>query len=602
MAWRAEKSAVRDDARARPVRPVQRVDAAAGEHTGPVRSPTAGVIRSPGSLRMLQRLAGNRAVTDAIGRHGTAAVVQREAGPEPAGVPAGPFRAEDTGDVAAFVVAVTDAYAPCPVSRIPEPVGNANPHLGALERRLVDTWTLVRQETGAAQEFSGHWDRLRPDLDAVGAWAAANGFDAKHIAAYRQGVTAIENRFLRWYSRQVIDSRADLADVGDPEAAYEQQLAEQFAAAAKLNLAVLDTSAKNRATLLGTARSGVKVADEIAKGNVGTGGASTKLGTEAIALALNIVAKGGTFREQLNGLQQAGLLKQGATAMDLTAFVVETTATVLDFAGRAILAAGAKPGERLLTLSGMLPDSAALKQLKSMSQALGYVTAVVGIASNTLKLIDAIDTHGVDSREFVEATGGLTGSVATLGLIATGASAAATAAVGGIITMWTAGIVAMGELGALLRHFDLQAKAESVRRMVDDAAVAAATGRRMATAWDEAQLRKLTAVDRPDSTDAKAVAVLEASAHLEIRERLLPQMNKVLADLNRFADDKDVDEPARQAVTQHLGSIAVGFGRMDSPHPYELTALCRTVFTDVDMVTRAIAKKVGHLPVRNPTS
>jgi hypothetical protein len=557
-----------------------------------------GAASSPENLLALQRSAGNRAVTDVLSR---SAVVQREAADganaRPAagtGVPLGP---QDAGEVGTFLMAVTDAYAPCPVNRVPDLVGNGSPYLLSLEKLLVNTWILVRGENEAAERFAAHWDRLRPDLTAVGAWAAGQGFDAGAVARYRQSVTSIEHRFVRWYSRQVVDDGAAVADVGDPEAAYEEQLAKQFAATAAALSAALDTSAADRAKLLGQAKSGVKIAGEVAGGGSGKGAAAAKVTTELLALGLDAVAKGGTLKDQIDGLAKAGLLKQAATAIDVTAFVVDATHAVTTLLARTYV--GIDEGQLLQTLSGKL-DSAAVKQFKTASQVLGYATAILGIASGTLKLVAAIRAD--DERGIVEASGGLAAGLAGLAGTIAGVGATASAAIGGVISMWTWAFIAMGELGATLRALDLQAKANRVVRVVETAAGAAATGRRMAAAWDEAQLRKGAALERPDSVDAKAVEVLEATAQLEIRERLVPQMNAVLSGLNDFVDDPDVAPKVRAALSEHLGSIAVNFHQVEYLHPYAFTDLCRTVFADVDAVTREIAKQAGHLPDAASTS
>jgi hypothetical protein len=404
-------------------------------------------------------------------------------------------------------------------------------------------------------------------------------------------VAGIEHRFVRWYSRQVVDAGAELADVGDPGAAYEEQLAKQFAATAAALSAALDQSAADRAKILGQAKTGVKIAGEVAGGGTGKGAAAAKLSTELLALGLDAVAKGGTLKEQIDGLAKAGLLKQAATAIDVTAFVVDATHAVTTLLARTYV--GIDEGKVLEMLAGQL-DSAAVKQFKTAAQVVGYATAILGIASGTLKLVSAI--RAGDERGIVEASGGLAAGLAGLAGTIAGAGAVASAAVGGVISMWTWAIIAMGELGATLRALELEAKANRVVRMVEDAATAAATGRRMAAAWDEAQLRKLAAMERPDSVDAKAVAVLEATAQLEISERLLPQISTVLSRLGHFAEDPDVTPPLRAAVAGDLATIAVNFNRVEGLHPYAFTELCRTVFADVDAVTREIATKAGHLP------
>jgi hypothetical protein len=570
---------------ARATRPVERAGVG-----GPVPAVMAGATRSPDGLLALQRSAGNRAVSDSLGTPGPSAVVQRDAG---AGQRGGGLGEEDAGEVGTFLTAVTDAYASYPVYRVPPLVGNGNAHLRSLETRLVSTWTLVREEgADTAGRFADHWDRLRPDLDAVADRAAAQGFDAGFVARYRQGVEGIEDRFVRWYSRRVVDSRADLADVGDPEAAYEEQMAEQFSATAEALLeAVHQSAAMDRAKLLGAGKSGADIAGQLAEGGTGKGAATVKVTAELVALGLNALAKGGTLQEQIDGLAKAGLLKAGATAIDLTAFVVDATHAVIGLLARGYV--GIHEGELLRMLSGQL-SSESVKQFKTASQALGYATAVLGIASGTLKLVAAI--RAGDERGIVEASGGLTAGIAGLGTTIVGAGATASAAVAGVISMWTWAVLAMGELGGTLRAFDLQAKGNRVVRMVEAAAIAAATGRRMATAWDEAQQRRSAAQERPGSVDAEAVDVLEATAQREIRERLVPQMNAVLSQLGGFVDDEDVDPAVRQAVTEHLGSIAVNFNDVENLHPYAFTDLCRTVFADVDAVTREIAKQAGHLP------
>jgi hypothetical protein len=396
---------------------------------------------------------------------------------------------------------------------------------------------------------------------------------------------------VRWYSRQVVDASAELADVGDPEAAYEEQLAKQFAATAAALTGALDSSAADRAKLLGQAKSGVKIAGEVAGGGTGKGAAAAKVTTELLALGLDAVAKGGTLKEQIDGLAKAGLVKQAATAIDVTAFVVDATHAVTTLLARTYV--GIDEGKVLQTLAGQL-DSAAVKQFKTAAQVVGYATAILGIASGTLKLVSAIQAG--DERGIVEASGGLAAGLAGLAGTIAGAGAIASTAIGGIISMWTWAIIAMGELGATLRALELEAKANRAVRMVEAAATAAATGRRMAAAWDEAQLRKVAALERPDSVDARAVDVLEATARLEIRERLLPQMNAVLSRLGDFADDPAVGPKLRAALTEHLGSIAVNFNQAEGLHPYAFSDLCRTVFADVDAVTRDIATQAGHLP------
>jgi hypothetical protein len=585
-----------------------------------------GAANSPENLLALQRSAGNRAVTGVLNQPGNAAVVQREAAEgartQRAGGSGAPLGPQDVGEVGAFLTAVTGAYAPSPVNRVPELVGNGSPYLHSLEMQLVNTWTLARGENAeAAGKFAAHWDRLRPDLVAVGAWAAGQEFDAAAVAGYRRSVTSIEHRFVRWYSRQVIDAGAELADVGDPEAAYEAQLGEQVAkqaaAAAAALLAALDKSAADRAKLLGNVKSGAKVggqladaaaakgaaeaayeakgadAADVATGATGKGAARAKVAADLLAKGLDIVAKGGTLQAQLDGLSKAGMVKQAATAIDLTAFLVDSTHMVGTLLAQVYV--GIDKGQLFATLSGHL-DSAAVKQFKSVSQVVGYVGAILGVASGTLKLIDAIQVG--DERAIVEASGGLAASIAGLAGTIAGAGAAVSASIGGVITMWTWAIVAMGELGATLRALDLQAKANRVRRLVEAAAVAADTGRRMATAWDEAQLRKAAAQERPDSVDAKAVDVLEASAHREIRERLVPRMNAVLSRLDDFVDDKDIDPKVREALTEHVSAIAVNFHQVEYLHPYAFTDLCQTVFADVNAVTVEIARKAGHLPER----
>ena len=559
----------------------------------PLLASVPGAAGPPENVLALQRSAGNRAVGGVLSRAGSTAMVQREAADGAgAGPPGIPLKADDAGDVGAFLTAVTDAYAPCPVNRVPDLVGNGSPYLHSLEMLLVNTWTLAREENAAvAAKFAAHWDRLRPDLVAVGTWAAGQGFDPGAVARYRQGVASIEHRFVRWYSREVVDAAAELADVGDPEAAYEEQIAKQLAATAAALSAALDQSAADRAKILGQAKSGVKIAGEVAGGGTGKGAAAAKVTTELLALGLDAVAKGGTLKGQIDGLAKAGLLKQAATAIDVTAFIVDATHAVTTLLARTYV--GIDEGKLLQTLAGQL-DSTAVKQLKTAAQVVGYATAILGIASGTLKLVDAIQAG--DERGIVEASGGLAAGLAGLAGTIAGAGAIASAAVGGIISMWTWAIIAMGELGATLRALELEAKANRVVRMVEAAATAAGTGRRMAAAWDEAQLRKDAALERPDSVDAKAVAVLEATAHLEVRERLVPQMNAVLSRLGDFAEDPDVTPKLRAAVAEHLGSIAVNFNQAENLHPYAFTDLCRTVFADVDAVTREIAKQAGHLP------
>jgi hypothetical protein len=256
------------------------------------------------NLLALQRSAGNRAV-------------------------AGLMR-PDAGDVGTFLVAVTDAYGPCPLGQVPEVVGNTDPHLRSLETRLAAAWTLARaQDDAAPARLAAHWDRLRPELAAVGVSAAGQGFDPGEIARYQQAVRAIEHRFVRWYSREVVDAGADLADVGDPEAAFKEQIAKQAAAASGTLLTAVERAreaeAAGRADTLGHAKAGAKAVGEVTAGSTGKAATTVRITADVLEIALDVLARGTTMEQKIADLAKAGLLKQAATAADLTAFLVDLT-------------------------------------------------------------------------------------------------------------------------------------------------------------------------------------------------------------------------------------------------------------------------------------
>jgi hypothetical protein len=539
---------------------------------------------------------------------GKSAVVQRKDGPEPQAAKglAATLSDEDSGHVADFmtVVGSYENAAYDATNQVPEPVGIGGP-LRDVERRWIHTWKLVGQETpDATEQFSAHWDRLRPDLDAVGAWAAGHGFANELIAQYRSGVQRIEDVFLLRHSEHLIDSRLHLADVGNPEAAYEQAIAEQVAVAAKEVLAVVEKSESLLATVGTAAKTGGNVIKygeagrEIARGSEagvrattapppGVGAATATLSIGAVKRILGTLAKAGSLKEKIDGLDKANDLKKAATAVSGVEFLVDSLHAATIFAGKAALAAGAKEGEKLLTLAGKI-ESEGLKQLDSAAKIFGVVTSILGIASSTLTLIDAIKSG--NEQGIAHGSLDLAGSVASLGLSFAGGGAVPGVIVGGYVVMWKVMFDIMGELGAVLRQAELDAKKTRAIAMVGNAARAAGAGRRMITAWEEAQLRK---ANGPQSTEAAVAEVLEASADQEMTE-LDKQMNQVLKDLGGFRDDEDVDVKVRQDLAEHLGTIAINFSRGSGPHhPHEVTELCRTVFADVNAVVAAILEKAG---------
>jgi hypothetical protein len=500
-----------------------------------------------------------------------------------------------------------------------EPIGGiSNARLAKLEQQLVALWNLTTGITNAGGELSpAQWDAIRADIEAVGKWARANGIE---VGGYREGLAQLDAQFVDWHSNRVIEAGAATADLGDPGDVYKNEIAKQIQKAATAALLVYGELKKEEAKgdkqLLDQGASSAKVvgaeATSISPGTTGkdmdlapggprkptTGASAAKGSLEMVAKGLAIVGKFQTIDQQLEGLNKSGL-KYAASLIDLVTFVADSVKSIAHYTEAIMAARFAGTGSRLKAFVDTLDLNFPSGKLKAYNTTFGYVTAVAGVAVGTLDLIHAINEG--KASDAIRAGGTIATGAVNIGGTIVGASAVGTAAVTGVITIWVEGVIAMGELGTMLRQNDLEAKGQRVLTMVNDASAAAATGREMAGAWGEAQLMKLTSLENPASSEARAVDMIEEKVVAMIRGPLIKQINGVRAQLGRFAEDDDVDAKTRSEVQEHLNAFAGSFG-VDAFPPI-FSELCRTVFADVNSVTRSISKALAEekltLPMEN---
>jgi hypothetical protein len=565
------------------------------------------------SVLWLQSTIGNAAVRDLMAQRQTTVARAKRRRRRAAGkAPGLGLGQRDLGDVGLFIDWFPTSYGRVNSARtMPAKPAFGSSTITRLEASLRAALEQVfTGRDGSPDAFWAAWPSVRRGLFEVADWGAGHGVDKGMVATYRMAVRALEARFVRWWAQRRAESRADAMDVGNPDAAYEAAVAAALPRYARRVLELIEAQiqadAKERGAKRELQRGGLDVASETigqkgegssvpANGSTSrgaTGGAAAVDSVRSAYAFYTLLAEGGEMHEQLARLKAAKLLPQTATSLQMVQTVITSTATVLEFKTRLVMAAGAKAGERWAAVAGSFKSIEQAKQFESFSKAFGVLAGAAGVVASSISLIHAIRSG--KSRDIAEASIGLASSGATLAMAIGGAGAAITTGVGGVFFMFGAIVSMTFDLAEILGQLDRDSRARGALRMVEDARAAAHVGRLMAAAWDEAQQRKVSALDAgPDSAAATAVAELEALAYRYARE-MVPLMRRVLVHLQHWADDSDL------RIRRATRAIRKLDFRVEIDSIWEFTDLCKVAFRAVDAVTRIVIKDAGGLPPTGP--
>jgi hypothetical protein len=453
----------------------------------------------------------------------------------------------------------------------------------AADTRYVVLMLRAGLTLGELDATRTRWDQLRPVINRVAAWAAANDYD---VSPLTDGSQRVERRLNAQEAAIRSRTSEEQVQLPDPAAGIYAKEMQEVEEKAKAHQQLLNSiklwDLRHPVRLTQGALSAASLDEQIRQADV-------------VRLAIGwagVFQEASTFDERMAAAARKGLLAGTVTAAKMASHATSVLTDSVKFILKSMEArAGNIAASALPYMTDAEKAAAELFKteaagLKMLGRYLSAGAGILSIVSGTLDLVKAVQDN--DDRAARAAVHSIAQGAVSLGAAITGASAGATALVSGSLVVVWGTLEAIAMAAEAVRNFERQRRLDAIRGFLDRAESLLPWGKRMAgvsDAWE-----KLEAED-PQKADALKDSFLQRAS--ESYRIVVSNMLEVGAALRSAEFIEEIGVPEKQVLDeldlyQYRELAEFGPGDMR-----EITKICVVLFTAMQRIGADAIKRYG---------